>query len=83
MIVKSYVCVFVSMLVKAVHLELVSDLSTESFMTVCCPPSAIWSNHSTNFVGANRILKELYAFLFSKKTEEIICDFWGSTGTLF
>ena len=31
-ILKSYVCVFVSMSVKAVHLELVSDLSTESFI---------------------------------------------------
>ena len=31
-ILKSYVCVFVWMSVKAVHLELVSDLSTESFI---------------------------------------------------
>ena len=68
-IIKSYVCVFVSMSVKAVHLELVSDLSTESF--IAClrrfvarrgKPSSIWSDHGTNFVGANCVLKELYAF---------------------
>ena len=29
---KSYVCVFVSLSVKAVHLELVSDLTTEAFI---------------------------------------------------
>ena len=33
-IVKAYLCLFVSLTVKAVHLELVSDLTTESFY--CC-----------------------------------------------
>ena len=32
-VVKSYICVFVSLTVKAVHLEVVSDLTTESFIT--------------------------------------------------
>ena len=31
-IVKAYVCVFVSLSVKAVHLEPVSDLTTEAFI---------------------------------------------------
>ena len=30
--VKSYACVFVSLTVKAVHLELVSDLTTDAFI---------------------------------------------------
>ena len=30
--VKAYVCVFVSLAVKAVHLEAVSDLTTEAFI---------------------------------------------------
>ena len=67
-ILKSYVCVFVSMSVKMVHLELVSDLSTASF--IAClrrfvarrgKPSSIQSDHGTNFVGVCRVLKELYA----------------------
>ena len=31
-VVKSYVCVFVSLSVKAVHLELVSDMTTDAFI---------------------------------------------------
>ena len=31
-IVKAYICLFVSLTVKAVHLELVSDLTTEAFI---------------------------------------------------
>ena len=85
--VKSYVCVFVSMSVKAVHLELVSDLSTKSF--IAClrrfiarrgKPSSIHSDHGTNFIGARRVLKELYAFLLSKETKETICNFCSTQG---
>ena len=85
--VKSYVCVFVSMSVKAVHLELVSDLSTESF--IAClrrfvaqrrKPSSFFSDHGTNFVGAYLVLNELYVFLRSKKTNEAICDFCSIQG---
>ena len=32
MVVKAYMCVFVSLSVKAVHLELVSDLTSEAFI---------------------------------------------------
>ena len=86
-ILKLYVCVFISMSVKAVHLELVSHLTTESF--IAClrrfvarrgKPSSIWSDHGTNFVGANRVLKELYAFILSTKMEEAISDFCSTQG---
>ncbi len=66
-IIKCYICVFVSISVKAVHLELVSDPTTE--VARRGKPNSIWSDHGTNFVGANRVLKELYAFLLSKGTE--------------
>ena len=58
-VVKAYICVFVSLSVKAVLLELVSNLTTEVFIaTLRCfiarrgRPSTIWSDHGTNFVGA-------------------------------
>ena len=51
---------------KAVHLELVSDLTTAEFIATLHRfigrrgiPSKIWSDHGTNFVGAEREIKEL------------------------
>ncbi len=55
-IIKAYICVFVSLSVKAVHLELVSDLTTEAviaclrrFVSRHGKPSVVWSDHGTNF----------------------------------
>ena len=76
-ILKAHVCVFILMSVKTAHLKLVSDLTTDSFLACLRrfvarrgKPSSIWSDHGTNFVGANHLLKELHAFLPSRKTEE-------------
>ena len=86
-IVKAYVCVFVSLSVKAVHLEPVSDLTTESFLACLRrfiarrgKRTLLWSDHGSNFVGANRILKELLEFLSSQKTNEIVSDFCSCQG---
>lgn len=63
---KSYVCVFVCCVIKALHVELVSDLSTEAFLAVLrrfiarrgrC--SAIYSDCGTNFVGANKYFQKI------------------------
>ena len=84
-VVKSYVCVFVSLTVKAVHLELVSDLTTEAF--IAClrrfvahrgHPSVLWSDHGLNFVGANRELKEMYEFQKKQITQIAISEFCSS-----
>ncbi len=75
-ILKSYVCVFVSMSVKAVHLELVSDLTClRRFIARRGKSTSIWSDHGTNFVGANRVLKELHALILSPKTNQTIHEF--------
>jgi hypothetical protein len=62
---KAYVCVFVC-LFKAVHLELVSDLSSDGFLAALRRfiarrgiPNHIFSDNGTNFVGANNQLKEM------------------------
>ena len=65
-------CIFVSLTVKAIHLELVSDLTVDidtfvpiihTFIAWCGHPLLIWSDHGTNFVGASHELKELAELL--------------------
>lgn len=60
---KVYVCLFVCFTIKAVHLELVSSLSTDAFLAALrrfiarrgrC--ALLFSDCGTNFVGANREL---------------------------
>lgn len=81
-IVKAYICVFVSPTVKAVHLELVTDLTSVAFIASLRRfiarrgiPTLIWSDHGTNFTGAACEVKDLYKFLQDAKTQESIADF--------
>ena len=63
---KGYICVFVCMATRAVHLEAVSDLTSEAFIAALRrfvsrrgKPAVILSDNGTNFVGAERELKKL------------------------
>ena len=74
-IVKAYVCVFVSLTVKSIHLELVTDLTSDAFIACLRRfiarrgyPSLLWSDHGTNFVGADRELKNMLKFLKQQTT---------------
>jgi hypothetical protein len=71
--IKSYICIFVCLSTKAVHIELVPDLGTDSFMRAfkrfisrrgLCHD--IHSDNGTNFVDANNELKRL----LSSKTHQ-------------
>ena len=81
-IVKAYACLFVSLSVKAIHIEVVSDLSTAAFIASLRrfiarrgKPTLLWSNNGTNFVGASRKLKELFEFLNQQKTQKLMPEF--------
>ncbi|XP_014226809.1 uncharacterized protein LOC106652395 [Trichogramma pretiosum] len=80
--VKAYGCVFVCMSSKAVHIEIVSDLSTDGFLGALrrfigrrSRPSHIYSDNGTNFVGANNQLRELYALLNSEALKGKVRNF--------
>ena len=84
---KAYACVFVSFAVKAVHLELVSDLTSEAFLAALRrfvarrgKPSTVWSDNGTNFVGAAHELKELQDFLGEQETQRAISDYCATRG---
>lgn len=75
--IKTYVCVFVCMAVKAVHLEVVSDLTTDGFLAALRRfaarrgiPAHIYSDNGTNFRGASNHLRELYV-LFNSDEHKI------------
>ena len=79
---KSYICVFVSLSVKAVHLELVSNLTTEAFMATLRRfvsrrghPTVIMSDHGRNFIGAKNDLKDLFHFLEEARAKGTISKF--------
>jgi len=64
---KIYLAVFVCMSVKAVHLETVSDISTEAFLAALDRfvsrrgiPSSMYTDFDTNYVGAAKQLKKLF-----------------------
>ena len=70
---KAYICLFVCASVKALHLELVGDLTTVSFLAALDrfisrrgKPAMILSDNGTNFVGARSELEDLHD-LFQKQ----------------
>lgn len=63
---KGYICLFVCMSTRALHLEVVSDMTTQSFLAAFrrfvarrghC--AKIWSDNGTTFVGASKELQQL------------------------
>lgn len=76
---KCYMAVFVCFTVKAIHLELVEDLSTAAFMAAFRRfvsrrglPSKVYSDNGLNFRGASGELKELYELLKDPENQQFI-----------
>lgn len=78
---KGYISVFVCMVTKAVHLELVSDLTSSAFLAALRrmaarrgTPGHIYSDNGTNFVGANKIINQETIELKSVISDEFLSD---------
>ena len=74
--------IFVCFCTKAVHIEVVSDLTTEAFLAALKRfvsrrglPDSIHSDNGTNFVGAKNDLQELYKFLSSSDVQASVHSF--------
>lgn len=79
--IKSYICVFVDFSVRAIHLELAVDLTTEGFLNALKrfvarrgKPLTISSDNGSNFVGANNQFQELN-FLKDKTHVDRVSEF--------
>lgn len=75
---KAYVCLFVCTVTKAIHIELVTDLTSAAFIAAFRRFVArrghckeIWSDRGTNFVGASRELELAYKNSKSQTVAEI------------
>ncbi|XP_035229444.1 uncharacterized protein LOC118201442 [Stegodyphus dumicola] len=84
---KCYISIFVCFSTKAVHLELVSDLSTSTFLAALKrfiarrgKPSKISSDCATNFKGASKELKEIYKNAARIEKSSELCDYITSEG---
>ncbi|GFT68116.1 hypothetical protein TNCV_5003331 [Trichonephila clavipes] len=68
---KGYIALFVCLATKAVHIEAVGDLTTDSFIAALrhfSAPRHIYSDNGTNFVGARRKLDEIRKLWLSLPT---------------
>lgn len=84
---KAYVCVFVCMSVKAVHLELCTDLRSETFLGALQRfvsrrglPSDLFSDNGTTFVGADHELANLRKLFEDQMHTARVTDFCSAKG---
>ncbi|XP_055859179.1 uncharacterized protein LOC129921394 [Episyrphus balteatus] len=84
---KAYIALFVCMTTKAIHLELVNDLTTDAFIAAFrrfvsrrgkC--SNVYSDNGTNFQGARRCLTEMHKLLMEQSHNDVITDALAKDG---
>nr|XP_012135148.1 PREDICTED: uncharacterized protein LOC100874762 isoform X2 [Megachile rotundata]XP_012135760.1 PREDICTED: uncharacterized protein LOC100874762 isoform X3 [Megachile rotundata] len=85
--VKIYIAIFVCFSTKAVHIELVGDLTIDAVLAALRRffarrglPSDIYSDNATNFVGAKREIKEMYAFFKTQQTNNALTSALANDG---
>lgn len=79
---KAYLCLFVCLVTRAIHLELASDLTTNAFLNALKrfiarrgKPSNIYSDNGTNFTGANNELRALATIIQDKAHQQKMINF--------
>lgn len=85
---KSYIAIFVCFVTRAVHIEVVSDLTSEAFIgalkrfvgrrNLC---KHLYCDNATNFVGARRLLEEFRNAFFKEETRRDIVS-WCSNNSI-
>ncbi|XP_062538835.1 uncharacterized protein LOC134207132 [Armigeres subalbatus] len=77
--VKHYAAIFVCLVTKAIHIEMVADLTTQGFLAALKKfvarrgkPSVIMCDSGPNFVGARRLLDELAALFKGQQSQQSI-----------
>lgn len=75
---KGYICIFICMCTKAIHLEAVSDLTSQAFIAAFRRFVArrgycenMWSDNGTNFIGAAKELKNIFLKTRANLNKEI------------
>ncbi|XP_072389438.1 uncharacterized protein [Diabrotica undecimpunctata] len=86
-LIKSYVCIFVCLSTKAVHLEVTSDLTTACFLAAFRrfvsrrgKPSKIYSDNGKTDVGAKKELQSLNNFLKNQAISEEFNSYFTEQG---
>lgn len=87
LVTKEYICLFICMVTKAIHIELVSDMTTKTFMNAlnrfisrrgCC--SKIYSDNSSNFKGAKQELSKIYKMFNTHASKDEIYKYMAEKG---
>ncbi|XP_062534704.1 uncharacterized protein LOC134203884 [Armigeres subalbatus] len=85
--IKAYICVFVCFATKAVHIELVSSLSTAAFIAALRRfvsrrgrPTHMYSDNGKNFEGARNELRELHQLLQRERQSGEIATICATDG---
>ncbi|XP_049875316.1 uncharacterized protein LOC126373281 isoform X1 [Pectinophora gossypiella] len=87
---KGYIVIFVCFVTKAIHIELASDLTTETFLA-CFKrfiarrnlPSDVYCDNGATFKGARNQLHDLYRLHTNKVHQDQVCTYASERGISF
>ena len=85
--VKSYICLFICLATKAVHLELVSEMTTPAFLAALDRftgrrglPRDIYSDRGSNYIGARNYLNDISRFYRKPENQKEIEAYCSKQG---